>query len=122
MASLKQRLLDRLAGIEGLTAEPSPVAGGTALVHRGREIAHFHHDHELDLRLTRALIAASGLSHPRDSVVHPKRAASSHWIELRLQDADDVERVAGWVEQAIGALTPAPAPDRRRAPRTASRR
>jgi len=44
---LKKKLLQLITSIEGLTTEPSPVAGGTALFYRGREFAHFHNDNGL---------------------------------------------------------------------------
>jgi hypothetical protein len=104
MPSLKQQLLAALADIDGFSAQPSKVAGGTALFYRGKEFAHFHHDHEIDLRLTRPLIRALGLTHPGGSVQHPTRAASSPWIELRFTTEDEVRRVAALVRQAIERL------------------
>lgn len=104
MPSPKQHLLELLAPIDGFSAEPSRVAGGTALFYRGKEFAHFHHDHEIDLRLTRKVIAELGLSHPARSAVHPTRSASSQWIELRFDTADDVRRVAELVRIAIARL------------------
>ncbi|MFG6485105.1 luciferase family protein [Roseateles sp. BYS78W] len=101
MAALKQQLLDLLAGVDGVTAQPSPVAGGTALFCRGKEFAHFHHDHELDLRLTRKLIASLGLSHPAGSIHHPARSANSAWIEVRFHSPDDVQRAAELVRLAV---------------------
>lgn len=101
---LKQDLLARLASIEGFEVRPSRVAGGTALFFRGREFAHFHHDHEIDLRLTRPLIRSLGLVHPEGSAHHPRRAASSPWIELRFHSAEDVRRVAELVRLAIERL------------------
>jgi len=56
MASLKETLLRKLDDVEGVTVQPSPVAGGTALFFRGKDFAHFHHDTELDLRLTKKVI------------------------------------------------------------------
>jgi Family of unknown function (DUF5519) len=101
---LKQKLLQLLASVEGLTAEPSPVAGGTALFYRGREFAHFHNDHELDLRLTSKVIRSLGLSHPAGSVHHPNRSASSPWIEVRFQSDSEVERAAELVRLAVAQL------------------
>ncbi|MCZ4312525.1 DUF5519 family protein [Comamonadaceae bacterium G21597-S1] len=103
MPSAKHELLQLLAPIDGFSAEPSPVAGGTALWFRGKEFAHFHHDNELDLRLTRKHIASLGLEHPRESVHHPKRAATSPWIELRFHSHDDVLRVAELVKLAMAS-------------------
>jgi Family of unknown function (DUF5519) len=100
----KQKLLQLLASVEGLTAEPSPVAGGTALFFRGREFAHFHNDQELDLRLTSKVIRSLGLSHPSGSVHHPTRSRSSPWIEVRFQSDSEVERAAELVKLAVAQL------------------
>lgn len=104
MTTPKDQLLALLASVDGLSPEPSPVAGGTALCFRGKEFAHFHSDEELDLRLTRKVIASLGLSHPPGSVHHPGRAASSPWIELRLESPGDVGRAAQLVELAVAQL------------------
>jgi len=104
MNMLKQKLLHSLASIEGLAAERSPVSGGTALFFRGRELAHFHNDHELDLRLTKKVIHALGLSHPTVSVHHPTRSSSSPWIEVRFYTGAEAERVAELVKIAVAQL------------------
>jgi len=100
----KQQLLKTLATIDGLTAEPSPVSGGTALFYQGREFAHFHNDNELDLRLTKKVIQAEGLVHPTGSTYHPTRSASSPWIEVRFGTSSEVDRAAELVKLAISQL------------------
>jgi len=104
MTSAKQHLLGLLESIDGFTAEPSKVAGGTALFYRGREFAHFHHDNEIDLRLTRKVIKSLGLSHPPGSKLHPTRSASSQWIELRFDTTAEARRVAELVKLAIAQI------------------
>jgi Family of unknown function (DUF5519) len=104
MTSLKQQLLASLASIEAFEALPSKVAGGTALFLRGKEFAHFHNDHEIDLRLTSKVIKSLGLSHRADSQLHPTRSASSPWIEIRFNSPEDVQRVAELVKLAISRL------------------
>jgi hypothetical protein len=104
VATPKQQLLHLLASIEGLSAEPSPVAGGTALFFRGKEFAHFHSDIELDLRLTRKVIASLGLLHPAGSAHHPTRAATSPWIEVRFRSPSEVQRTAELVKLAVAQL------------------
>jgi hypothetical protein len=101
---LKQQLLQALASIDGLTAEPSPVSGGTALFYQGREFAHFHNDNELDLRLTKKVIQAEGLAHPAGSTYHPSRSASSPWIEVRFSTRSEVDRTTELVKLAISQL------------------
>ena len=104
MVQAKQQLLELLASVEGVTAEASPVAGGTALFFRGKEFAHFHSDNELDLRLTRKVIASLGLSHPPGSVHHPTRSTSSPWIEVRFKTKSEIQRVAELVKLAAAQL------------------
>ena len=104
MPSLKQTLLAELNHISGLEARPSPVAGGTALFYQGKEFAHFHHDKELDLRLTRKVIKSMGLVHPPQSAQHPTRSASSQWIEIEFKTVEEVRRVVQLVKTAIEQL------------------
>jgi hypothetical protein len=68
---------------------------------RGKEFAHFHSDTELDLRLTRRVIASLGLAHPPGSVHHPTRAARSPWIEIRFSSPDEVQRAVELVKLAV---------------------
>ncbi len=104
MTTSKEQLLDQLASVEGVSAEPSPVAGGTALFFRGKEFAHFHNHNELDLRLTRKVIKSLGLSHPPGSVHHPTRAASSPWIEIRFSSPGELQRTVELVKLAVAQL------------------
>ena len=101
MTSLKETLLRKLEDIEGVTVQPSPVAGGTALFFRGKDFAHFHHDTELDLRLTKKVIQAMGLKHPEGSIHHASRSASSPWIEIRYSDIAGVQRAVELIRVAI---------------------
>jgi hypothetical protein len=89
----KQLVQELLAEINGLEERASVVAGGSALFYKGKEIAHFHGDDELDVRLTKQLIKREGLSHPTDSTVHPNRALSSQWMELRFRKTTDVAKI-----------------------------
>jgi len=104
MPSPKQRLLSELEANDRFEALPSKVAGGTALFYKGKEFAHFHHDEEIDLRLTRKLIKSMGLQHPPRSSFHPTRGASSNWIEVRFNSEPEAIRVAELVRVAIEQL------------------
>jgi hypothetical protein len=105
MTALRTRLISRVAkfGVEERKL-PGRNDGFACLCFGGKAFAHFHHDNELDIRLTKAVIVREKLTHPPDSTIHPNRAKSSQWIELRFHCAAEVERVAELVKSAIDAL------------------
>ncbi|HEY9790521.1 MAG TPA: luciferase family protein [Candidatus Obscuribacterales bacterium] len=91
MTQLRKQLIQKLLEIEGLEERASTVAGGSALFYKGKEIAHFHNDHEIDVRLTKEVIKKEGLTHPIDSEVHSSRKPGSQWFEIRFRSAAQVE-------------------------------
>ena len=98
---LKTALIRQLEQIPGIEGRPSRVAGGASLFFRGKEIAHFHNDHEIDVRLTRRIIRAEGLKHPGNSDFHAGRSASSEWFECRFHSASQVDEVVRLFKLAI---------------------
>jgi Luciferase len=104
MTDLRTRLVTELEKIEGLTDQPSPVSGGSALFFNSREFAHFHNDRELDLRLTKKVIKSEGLTHPVNSEYHPERGAGSHWIEIRFNKFSELMHAVEMVKLAINEL------------------
>lgn len=101
MAKLKQNLVEKLELIPNVEARPSKVAGGSALFFKNKEIAHFHHDNEIDIRLTKKVIKREGLSHPTDSDFHHHRGPGSEWIELRYRSQKQVEEVVRLFKLAL---------------------
>lgn len=95
--TLVQTLLSQIPTLE---ERPSKVAGGSALFFKGKEIAHFHNDNEIDVRLTKKVIKRERLSHPTDSQVHHHRSPNSEWIEIRFRDARAVEEAVRLVKMA----------------------
>jgi len=104
MSTLRKRLIER---VQEFGVEDRPLPGRTdgfsSLFYRGKPFAHFHHDNELDIRLTRNVIVREGLKHPPGSTVHPKRSKSSPWIELRFHTPADLDRVVRLVQLAVEA-------------------
>lgn len=97
---LKAELVARLEAIPGITHVPWPGRddGFSTIRFRDREIGHFHHFNELDLRLGRKLIRSEGLTHPPDSSRHPDRSANAPFVELRFDRRGDLARIIGLVE------------------------
>jgi hypothetical protein len=105
MTRLRKQLIARVAKL-GVEEQPFPGRddGFAALCYRGQAFAHFHHDNEFDLHLTRAIIAREGLVHPPNSVVHPKRSKTSHWIELRLKTVADLDHITRLVKLVVANM------------------
>ena len=101
MSKQKKTLIRKLDQIPGLEDGPSKVAGGSAIFYKNKEIARFHHDNEIDVRLTKKIIRREGLKHPDDSKIHKHRSPSSEWIEIRFHNAKDVEEVVRLLRLAV---------------------
>ena len=102
--TLRQQLITAVEQIPGVEDKPSPVSGGSSLFFHDQEFAHFHHDNELDIRLTRKIIKREGLSHPPGSVHHPQRSPNSAWIELRFDQESHIDDIARLVKVATEQL------------------
>lgn len=103
MSKLRKQLVRELLRIPGVTEKKWPARndGFTSLQINGKEFAHFHHDNEIDIRLTKAIISEHSLSHPVDSKNHPKRSMNSPWIEMRFFDQDDVNVITRLVSRLL---------------------
>jgi hypothetical protein len=90
----------REIGVEHQTW-PGRDDGFAALLFNGRDLGHFHHWSEIDLRLGKMLIAKEKLVPMKDSKVHPDRAKNSPWHEMRLRSVSDVDEAVRLVQLAI---------------------
>ena len=105
MSTLKSKLVQRLEQIAGITHQdwPDRDDGFSTLSLNGKEIAHFHNDNEIDLRLGKGLIKSEGLTHYPDSTKHPKRSANSQFIEVRFKNQADLDRIIRLVKLLVNA-------------------
>lgn len=99
--SLKEDLVSELEKIPGLEDRPSRVSGGSAIFYRNKEIAHFHNNNEIDVRLTKKVIRSEGLHHPNDSTFHHQRSPNSEWIELRFRRKAQIPEVVRLFKLAL---------------------
>lgn len=103
MPELRKLLTKKVLAIPGITEKvwPDRDDGFSSFIYKDKDFAHFHHDHEIDLRLTKKVIAREALIAPQNSEVHPNRAKGSPWIELRFNDEKDVDEVLRLIHLAI---------------------
>ena len=105
-AELFLSLAEELEAIPGVTHQPWPERddGFSTILYAGKEIGHFHHFAELDLKLGKKLIKSEGLEHPSNSVKHPKRSPNSAFIELPFNKASDLPPITRLVEKLVKEL------------------
>ena len=103
MPTLREILTSELRNIPGIEEKLlSDHPGFTYFEYRGKGIAHFDTDFELDLKLTKTKIAGEGLEHPKDSTNHPNRFRTKpHWIVLPFRTKMDVNEIVRLVKVAI---------------------
>jgi hypothetical protein len=104
-ATLRAQLIERLVplGVED-RVWPGRDDGFSALYYQGKSFAHFHDDHELDIRLTQSLIRRERLVRATNSRVHPDRSQNSQWIEIPFASEADISRIVLLVKLAIAEL------------------
>ena len=107
MDSHAQRIRRGLLKIQGVIESPGIFAEDDAFWVNGREIAHFHGDDAVELRLTRQAISAQRKRLKEEPRVE-LRAASSDWISVRFSSARDVTLVLELAEIAANAHRPPP--------------
>lgn len=67
---------------------------------KGKEVAHFQNDHEIDIRLTPSLIKQQGLVPPKDTKSHTNRAKGSRWIVQSFHQTEDISEIIRLVDLA----------------------
>lgn len=101
IGKLRADLIKRLQKIPGVVSRKSKFADIGAIFFKEKEIAHFHHDHEIDVRLTKKVIRKEGLNHPTGSKLHKHRSPTSEWIEIRFKKPADVTEVVRLFKLAV---------------------
>lgn len=97
-AGLERRLQD----LPLLTRRKSRFGDSQSYFLADREIAHFHGDERMDVRLTRERIRELKADGALDSRVRT-RGPSADWASVRVSDAGDVPLAVQLVEEAIRA-------------------
>ena len=84
MASLKIQLIEKLEKIKGIDVRLwKPDHHLMVIEYNGKEIAHFHGNNELDIRLSEELVKREGLTHAPNQIGHPDRENGGRWLIVR---------------------------------------
>jgi hypothetical protein len=93
----------RLRLIAGVTAKPSRFSDVDSYWVGRTEIAHFHDDDALDVRLTHTEIRARLTTLRVDPRVELRPSKGADWLAVRFATLDDVEFAVGLVQVAAAA-------------------
>ena len=99
MATLKEQLADRILELEGVELRTSRFSDRPAFWVGTRELAHFHRDNEIDIRLTRKTIRS--LKAELDEDPRATLRKSSDWVEYRFPRRTHLDRILELVALAV---------------------
>lgn len=100
--SIRDELEEKLGEITGLARHRSRFGHAFSFFVGSREIAHFHGDGRLDVRLTREWIRAAKAEGTLDPRVRT-RGPSADWATVPLHDRRDVTLALILIEEAMRA-------------------
>jgi hypothetical protein len=100
--TVREELERRLTALPGLEKRPSRYGDSKSYCVGGREIAHFHGDTRMDLRLTKEEIRRLKSERVLDHRVRT-RGPSAEWAEVHVVELEDIPYAMSLVEEAIRA-------------------
>ena len=100
--TVRQELEQRLAALPGVVRRPSRYGHGVSYFTRGREIAHFHGDTRMDVRLTKEEIRLRKEGRTLDPRIRT-RGPSAEWAEVHVETESDIAFAVALVEDAVRA-------------------
>jgi len=101
----QRRDLERaLVALPDVTIAPWKDTDLICVFYKGRDFAHFHNDHVIDIRLSPKIIREEALPRRIEGTAHPKRSDNSRWIEVEFYTSQDVVRVLHLVKRACAEV------------------
>lgn len=100
--SVRSSLERGLSALPELESRPSRYGHSSSYFVGDREIAHFHRDSRMDVRLTKEVIRRLKAEQALDHRVRT-RGSSAEWAEVRVAEERDVPYAIYLVEEAIRA-------------------
>ena len=102
MAKLRKKLIQELEKIPGIDAHLwKPDRDFLVIDYNGKEVAHFHGNNELDVRLSPAVVKRDGLTHAPNRVGHKNRKNGGTWLVVRFTRESHLTEMVRLVKMAI---------------------
>ena len=102
MAVLRKKLINKLEKLPGIDVHLwKPDSDFMVIDYNGKEVAHFHGNNELDIRLSREVVKRDGLTHAPNHVGHPSRKNGGRWLIARFTRESHLAEMVRLVKMAI---------------------
>ncbi len=102
MAKLRKLLIEELEKIPGIDIHLWDSERDFLVIdYHGKEVAHFHGNNELDVRLSRAIVKREGLTHAPDRIGHRDRKNGSTWLVVRFTRHSHLAEMVRLVKMAM---------------------
>ena len=102
MAELRKKLIAKLDRIPGIDIHLwKPDRDFLVIDYNGKEIAHFHGNNELDVRLSPEVVKRDGLKHDPNRVGHLNRKDGGTWLVVRFTRETHLIEMERLVKMAI---------------------
>lgn len=99
---VRDALEAQLRSLPGVTRRASRHGDSYSYFVGGREIAHFHGDERIDVRLTKERIRELRAHGAFDARV-TTRGPSAEWVAIQVRTRADLPAIVHWVEEAVRA-------------------
>ncbi len=102
MASLRIQLIEKLEKIKGITVRLwKPDHHLMVIYYHDKEVAHFHGNNELDIRLSKEVVKRDGLTHAPDRIGHLNRKNGGRWLIVRFTRKHHLAEMERLIKLAI---------------------
>lgn len=102
MAELRKKLIKELEKNTDIDVHLwKPDSDFTVIDYKGKEVAHFHGNNELDVRLSREIVKRDGLTHAPDRVGHLSRKNGGRWLIIRFTRESHLAEMMRLIKMAI---------------------
>jgi hypothetical protein len=100
MNTLQSELIKKLENLPKIQVSLWKNTNLLCVFYKGKEIAHFQSENEIDIRLTPIIIKHKGLKSPTNTTSHLDRSKSSRWILQSIDNKNDISKITEPIQLA----------------------
>lgn len=102
MAQLRKQLISNLEQIPGVQVQLwRPDSELMVVNFKGKEVAHFHGNNEIDIRLSKEIVKRDQLTHDPNRIGHRDRKNGGRWLVVRFTRKQHLPEMERLVRMAI---------------------